>query len=62
MEHRAGQGAGDHQPAQLIQTERLHRGDDVVGAGEVLGQRHTIQVAERWAPWATLATSVWMCT
>jgi hypothetical protein len=56
MEHRAGQGAGDavhdldagdHQPAQLIQTGRLHPGDDVVGADEVLGQLHTIQVAER---------------
>jgi hypothetical protein len=39
--------AGDHQPAQLIQTGGLHPGDDVVGAGEVLGQRPTIQVAER---------------
>jgi hypothetical protein len=56
MEDRAGQGAGDavhdldagdHQPAQLIQTGRLHPGDDVVGADEVLGQLHTIQVAER---------------
>src|SRR6266545_1207189 len=56
MDHRAGQGAGDavhqldaggHQPAKLIQAGRLDPGDDVVGAGEVLGQLHTIQVAER---------------
>src|ERR687891_41165 len=54
MEHRAGQGAGDvhdldpgdHQPAQLIETGRLDLGDDVVGAGEVLGQLHTIKAAE----------------
>jgi hypothetical protein len=71
MEHRAGRGAGDavhgldagdHQPAQLIQTGRLDPGDDVVGTGDVFGHLHTIQVAERWATWATLPTSVWMGT
>jgi hypothetical protein len=50
MEHRAGQGADDavydldardHQPAQLIQTGRLHSGDDFVRAGEAIGQVHT---------------------
>src|SRR4029450_5692688 len=70
MEHRAGQGAsdavhdldaGDHQPAQLIQTGRLRHGDDVVGADEVLGQLHTIQGAERLGDMGDL-TSVWMST
>ena len=64
MEYRAGQGAGDavhdldagdHQPAQLIQTGRLDPGDDVVGADEVLGQLHTIQVAERLGAMGDLA-------
>jgi hypothetical protein len=31
--------------AQLIQTGRLNPGDEVVRAGEILGQLHTIQVA-----------------
>jgi hypothetical protein len=71
LDHHAGQGAGDavndldagdHQPAQLIQTGGLNPGDEVVGAGEILGQLHTIQVAERLATWATLATSVSMST
>jgi hypothetical protein len=48
--------------AQLIQTGRLNPGDEVVGAGEILGQLHTIQVAERLATWATLAPSVSMST
>ena len=64
MEHRAGQGAGDavndldagdHQPAQLIQTGRLNLGDDVVGAGDVLGHLHTIQIAERLGDMGDLA-------
>jgi hypothetical protein len=68
MEHRAGQGAGDavhdlaagdHQPAQLIQTGRLHPGEDVIGAGEVLGQLHTLRSL---GDMATLPTSVWMST
>jgi hypothetical protein len=51
LDHNAGQGAGDavhdldpggHQSAQLIQTGRLNPGDDVVGAGEILGRLHTI--------------------
>jgi hypothetical protein len=63
MEHRAGQGADDavhqldaggHQPAQLIQTGRLDPGDDVVGAGEVLGHLHAIQVADRLGDLADL--------
>ena len=71
LDHHAGQGASDtvhdldtggHQPAQLVQTGRLNPGDEVVGAGEILGQLHTIQVAERLATWATLATSVSMST
>jgi hypothetical protein len=64
MDHRAGQGAGDavhqldvgdHQPAQLIQTGRLNSGDDVVGAGEVLGHLDTMQVAERLGDMGDLA-------
>jgi hypothetical protein len=71
MEHRAGQGtgdaihdldAGDYQPAQLIEAGRLDPGDDVVGAGDVLGHLYTIEVAERMATWATLPTSVRMST
>ena len=63
-DHRAGQGAGnavheldagDHQPAQLIQTGRLNLGDDVVGAGDVLGHLHTIQIAERLGDTGDLA-------
>jgi hypothetical protein len=46
---------GDHQAAQLIQTGRLHLGDDSVRAGEVLGQRHTIQVAKRLGDMGHLA-------
>src|SRR5215211_1540440 len=64
MEHRAGQGAsdavyeldaGDHQPAQLIQTGRLDPGDDVVGAGDVLGHLHTIEITERLGDMGHLA-------
>ena len=47
--------------AQLIQTGRLNPGDEVVGAGEILGQLHTIQVAERLGDMGDL-TSVWMST
>src|SRR6266508_4090450 len=63
-DHHAGQGAGDpvhdldtgdHQPAQLIKTRRLDPGDDVVGAGEVLGQLHTVQVAKRLGDMGDLA-------
>src|SRR5829696_5444648 len=62
--HCAGQGAGDavheldagdHQPAQLIQTGRLDPGDDVVGAGEVLGRLHTIQIVDRLGDMGDLA-------
>ena len=51
VQHHAGQGAGDavqdlnaedDQPAELIETGRLHSGDDVVGAGDVFSQLHTI--------------------
>jgi hypothetical protein len=54
VQHHAGQGAGDavqylhakdDQPAELIQTGRLHSGDDVLGASEVLSQLHTIKVS-----------------
>jgi hypothetical protein len=64
MEHRAGQGAGDavhdldagdHQPTQPIQTGGVDLGDDVVGAGDVLGQLDTIQVAERLGDMGDLA-------
>ena len=48
--------------AQLVQTGRLNPGDEVVGAREILGQLHTIQVAERLATWAALQTSVSMST
>jgi hypothetical protein len=48
--------------AQVVQTWRLNPGDEVVGAGEILGELRTIQVAERLATWATLATSVSMST
>ena len=72
MDHHAGQGAGDavykldagsHEPAQLIQIGRLDPDDDVVGAGDVLGQFHTIHVAERlgdMSDMSDLPTSVWM--
>jgi hypothetical protein len=53
---------GRPQAARLVQTGRLNPGDEVVGAGEILGQLHTIQVAERLATWATLQTSVSMST
>jgi hypothetical protein len=52
IEHCAGQGAGDavhdldagdHQPAQLIQTGCLNPGEDVVEVGEVLGLLHTLR-------------------
>ena len=70
LDHHAGQGAGDAvndldgetANAQLVQTGRLNPGDEVVGAGEILGQLHTIQVAERLATWAALQTSVSMST
>ena len=64
MDHCAGKGPGDavhglntggHQPAQLIQTRRLDPGDDVVGAGEVLGRLHTIQIIERLGDMGDLA-------
>jgi hypothetical protein len=71
MEHRAGQGAGDlvhqldpedHQPAQLIQTGRLHPGDDVVGAARSSATWTPSRSLSAWATWATLPTSVWMST
>jgi hypothetical protein len=63
LDHHAGQGAGDavHHPecgrrsAGLADPDRgLNPGDDVIGAGEILGQLDTISVAERRATWATL--------
>ena len=66
VQHQAGQGAGDavqhlnagdDQPAELIETGRLHSGDDVVGAGEVLSQLHTIEVSNRPGDLATLPSS-----
>jgi hypothetical protein len=71
MEHRAGQDAGDavhdvdaedHQPAQLIQTGRLDPNDHVGGAGDVLGQLHTIEIIERLGDVRDLADSVWTST
>jgi hypothetical protein len=64
LDHHAGQGAGDavndldagdHQPAQLIQTGGLNPGDDVVGSGKVFGQLHTIQVAK----YASMEVRAW---
>jgi hypothetical protein len=64
VQHHAGQGAGDaiqelnaedDQPAELIETGRLHSGDDVVGACEVLSQLHTIKVSHRLGDMGDLA-------
>jgi hypothetical protein len=71
MEHRAGQGtgdavhdldAGDHQPAQLIQSGRLHPGDDVIGPTRSSANCTPSRSLSAWATWATLPTSVWMST
>jgi hypothetical protein len=64
VEHDAGQGAGDavqglnagdDQPAELIKPGRLHLGDDVVGAREILGQLHPIELGERLGDMGDLA-------
>jgi hypothetical protein len=64
VQHHAGQGSGDaiqdmnaedDQPAEFIETGRLHSGDDVVGAGEVLSQLHTIKVSHRLGDMGDLA-------
>jgi hypothetical protein len=47
--------AEDDQPAELIETGRLHSGDDVVGASEVLSQLHTIKVSHRLGDMGDLA-------
>ena len=71
VQHHAGQGAGDavqdlnaedDQPPQLIQTGRLHSGDNVVGSGEVLSQLHTIEVSNRPGDLATLPSSLSIST
>jgi hypothetical protein len=70
-EHHAGQGAGDavhdldagdHQPAQLIQTGRLHPGDEVVGPARSSASCTPSRPLSTWATWATLPISVSMST
>ncbi len=71
VRHHAGQGADDavqdlnpedDQPAELIETGRLHPRDDVVGASEVLSQPHTIKFCDRSGDMGTLPTSVSIST
>jgi len=40
----------------------LDPGDDVVGAGHVLGPLHTVDTLIASATWPALPTSVWMST